>query len=248
MKLNILTLTFLLVSTSLFSQVRPQGPIFKKSDYPATKFVSITDTNYFGTIQIVITQTHPKNVSEALFFCRSWLTVSKNGKTVYQKHYDIEPVGGCSGLYPAKNQPCKTYFILSKFGDYNGQTILIDSSGKVTSISGGTFSISADKNYLFATFDSDISGISIYDLKKGRLVLSHEIENNDRYSEFYFQDGKYYVSIETEETAANVSVGLLDLKTAKVSTLKKNKTFLNSKNILKMYNSIYSLPKCNCGA
>jgi hypothetical protein len=238
---------FSLLTVSLFGQQNKLILQFKKTDYPASKFVTKADTSLLGQVQIIITMTHPKNSSVAKFLCRSWLTIKKNDKILNQKFYDIESVGGCSGLYTPTKQPCKDYFIISKFGDYEGQTLLIDTTGKLTILTGGAFSISTDNNYIFATYDSDVSGITIYDLKSKKLVLSKEKDNEDRYNEFYFQEGSYFVSFDSDETAKEVSVGIIDIKNKKVIVTKKPKTFLKKTNKLKTYNTVQSLAKCNCG-
>jgi hypothetical protein len=242
-----LIITFLLLTVSLFGQQNKQTLQFKKTDYPASKFVTKSDTSLLGQVQIIITMTHPKNSSVAKFLCRSWLTIKKNDKVLNQKYYDIEPVGGCSGLYKPTKQPCKDYFIISKFGDYQGETLLIDTTGKLTTLTGGAFSLSTDNSYLFAIYDSDISGVTIYDLKNKKLVLSKEKDDEDRYNEFYFQDGTYFVSIDSDETAKEISVGVIDIKNKKVTITKKAKTFLKKTNKLKTYNAVQSLTKCNCG-
>jgi hypothetical protein len=242
-----LIITFLLLTVSLFGQQNKPIVQFKKTDYPASKFVTKVDTSLLGQVQIIITMTHPKNSSVAKFLCRSWLTIKKNNKILEQKYFDIEPVGGCSGLYTPTKQPCKDYFIISKFGDYEGQTLLIDTTGKLTILTGGAFSTSTDNNYLFATYDSDISGITIYDLKSKKLILSKEKDDEVRFNEFYFQEGNYFVSLDSDETTKEVSVGIIDIKNKKVSVTKKPKTFLKEANKLKTYNAVQSLTKCNCG-
>jgi hypothetical protein len=80
---------------------------------------------------------HPKKNTANQFACRAWLYIRKNRKTVSKKFYDIDPVGSCSGLYLPSQQPLKDYFIISKFGDYDGETLLIDASGKLTTLQGG---------------------------------------------------------------------------------------------------------------
>ncbi len=242
-----LIITFLLLTVKLLGQQNRQVSQFKKTDYPISKFITKSDTSLLGQVQIIITMTHPKNSSIAKFLCRSWLTINKNNKTLTQEYYDIEPVGGCSGLYKPIKQPCNDYFIISKFGDYEGQTLVIDTTGKLTTLTGGSFSISKDNNYLFSIYDSDVPGITIYDLKNKKLIFSKEKDDEDEYREFYFQDGSYFVSIYNDETSKEISVGTIDIKNKKMVVSKKNKAFLKKTNKLKIYNAVQSLTKCNCG-
>ncbi len=246
MKYFYVIITFLL-SANCFSQEQKQIPQFKKSSYPDSKFITKCDTFKLGLVNIIITMTQPKENSSEKFSCRSWLTIRKKNKIIHQEFYDIEPVGGCSGLYVPAIQPCSNYFIFSKFGDYNGQTLIIDSTGKLTTLTGGAFSISNNKNYLFATYDSDISGITVYDLKNKKTVLSQESKDERQFLNFYFQDNKYFVSIFNDKPTSTVPVGFIDIKNKKIVIIKKQKTFLKKSCKLNTYNAVQNLSKCNCG-
>ncbi len=239
--------TLLLFCFSLLGQKTKKIAPFKKVDYPAARYTLKSDTSYLGKVQIIITMARPKIIAAENIFCRYWLTIIKNGKITDQKMYDIEPVGGCSGLYKPIKQPLNNYFLISKFGDYNGQTILIDTAGNITSIPGGSFSISADNNYLFTIHDSDISGITIFDLKNKKVVLNDERNDDEQYNEFYFQKGKYYVSFVAEAGAKDQSVGTIDIKNKKLMVNKNPMSFLKITNKLITFNNVQSLTNCNCG-
>lgn len=236
-----------MVSSKLWCQ-HPQRFIpFSRNAYPSSKFITKMDTAYFGQVQIITVMVHPKKNAIKKFDCRSWLMVKKNHKLVYQKYADIDPVGGCAGLYAPAKQPCNNYYILSKFGSYDGQTLLIDSLGKVTSLTGGSFSISPDQHWLFAIYDSDVAGITIYDLKKKEIIFSQERSDEYRYNELYFQDGQYYASMESGESNKKNLVGIIDLKHKKVTVATKPANFLKPANKLPEYNKVQSLGTCNCG-
>ncbi len=237
----------LLFCSSLFGQQAKKIAPFKKADYPSSRYTIKSDTSYLGKVQIVITMARPKIMAAENIYCRSWLTVLKNGKITDQKMYDIEPVGGCSGLYKPNKQPLNNYFLISKFGDYKGQTILVDSSGTITTLSGGSFSVSADKNYLFTMHDADVPGITIYDIKNKKIILNDERNDDEQYNEFYYQKGKYYVSFVAEASAKELSVGTIDLKNKKLEVNKKPTSFLKTTNKMQVYNSVQSLSSCNCG-
>ena len=248
MKILLMNISMYL-SIFLWGQHKDTFIKLQKSDYPSSKYKTSSDTSHFGKIDIITTMIHPKNdANDTLkYFCRSWLTIKKNGKILKQKYYDIEPVGGCSGVYTPTKQPCKELFILSKFGDYKGETLIIDSTGKLVTLTGGTFSVTADFHYLFTTYDSDVSGITIYDLKNKKSVFSKERSDEERYNEFYFQDGYYLVSFEKDATSKDISVGYIDIKNKKITISKKPTTFLKKNNRLESYNAVQSLAKCNCG-
>lgn len=241
------SILFLYSSICVIGQ-QTQKPIsYKKSDYPSSRFLIKNDTSLFGQVQIITIMTSPKGNSTYSFLCRSWLIIKKNDKVLKQKYYDIEPVGGCSGLYISNTQPLKNLFIASKFGDYEGQTLLIDTTGKITELSGGSFSISQDGNYLFTIWDSDLSGITIYDLKNNKIILEKESAGEERFYEFYFQEGKYYISLDEESKSKTTVVGHVDLATKKIFLLKKPYGFLKKANKLKVFNEVQNLEKCNCG-
>ena len=77
--------------------------------------------------------------------------------------------------------------------------------------------------------------------------MSKESSGEERFNAFYFQDGSYYVSMEHNGSAKEMSVGILDIKNKKITMLNKPNSFLKNKHKLKMYNEVQSLPKCNCG-
>jgi hypothetical protein len=240
-------IAFLLLTVNLFGQQSKKTIQFKMTDYPSSKFITKSDTSLLGEVQIIITNTHPKNSSFAKFLCRSWLTIKRGDKVLSQKHYDIEPVGSCSGLYKPTKQPCKDYFILSKFGDYEGETLLVDSLGKLTVLTGGSFSLSEDKNLLFTTHYSDISGITIYNLKSKQKVLQIESEEDKEFYEFYYKDNNYYVSYYSDEVSTSIKLERIDIKTKKLVSIVKPKLFFNSSNKLVVYNDTKKLGDCNCG-
>lgn len=226
--------------TTCFGQQQKQV-IFKKENYPISKFNVGTITSNFGQLIITTTMVSPKTRQNS-FLCRSWLTVKKNDKVLAQKYYDIEPVGGCSGLYPPTIQLLDNYFIISKFGDYQGETLLVDKTGKIIVLIGGSFSISADKKYLFSVWDSDITGITIFDLKAGKTILSEESEEDKQFENVYFQDGKFFISYFEDNSVAQI-----DFYNKKIIVSKKQSGFLKKTNKLKVYNDVQTLSKCNCG-
>jgi hypothetical protein len=239
MKTSILIQLFLF-STTCFAQQQKQFT-FKQLDYPTSKYTLTADTTNFGKVQIITNMVASKESSNG-FLCRSWLTIRKNHKVLKQKFYEIEPVGGCSGIFLPSAQPLATYFIISKFGDYEGKTLLIDTTGKLVELKGGSYSISADKRYLFSLWDSDVSGITIFDLTTGKTILSKENENDKEYNDIYFQDGKFYVS-----SFENNYVETIDVQNKRISMSDRPKGFLKKTNKLKIYNDVQTLAKCNCG-
>jgi hypothetical protein len=120
--------------------------------------------------------------------------------------------------------------------------LLIDTAGQLIELIGGSFSISANRKYFFSIWDSDLSGITVYDLINGNIILSKEIEGDQRYRDIFFQDGKYYLSYDDD-----LLVGQINFESRKIITTKQTNGFLKKENKLKIYNDVQILTKCNCG-
>jgi hypothetical protein len=164
---------------------------FDAANYPAETYYIKTQLYTFNNFQIEITHVSPKENNQAGFVCRYWLIVKSGNKVIDGLYYDnSESLGGCSGIYVDKLQP-KNYFILTKFGDYNGELLLIDNTGKIQKYHGGIYHISDDLKYLFSTYDSDLSGITIFDLSKNKVVFTSD-DLKDYIYGFYYRDGKYF--------------------------------------------------------
>lgn len=239
-------LIFIFLTQQSYGQTSNKIKPFNKSDYPTSKFIIKSDTNFLGKVQIVINQVKTKNNSMTPFYCRSWMSIKKENKVVKHFYYDIEPVGGCSGLFIPKEQPIKDLFIASKFGDYEGEIIIIDTFGKVTTELGGHFFISKDKRYLFSPYDSDLSGLTVYDLQQMKTLYTKEFEEG-YFGDWYFQEGKFLsrILIDDEVTGKN-KVAIFNLDTKKISLSEKPENYLKAINKLKVYNSIEN-GNCNCG-
>jgi hypothetical protein len=245
MRMPLISVFLFLVVVS-FGQQNQKPKQLKKTDYPLSKFLTISDTFLLRHVQIIITMASPKDNSNAQFLCRSWLTIKKNGKILEQKFYDIEPLGGCSGLYAPAEQPLKDIFVISKFGDYEGETLIIDTTGKATTISGGSFFVSPDSKFLFSIWDSDVSGVSVYNLTTKNIILEKESETESRFAEIYFQDGKYYTTFDEQMDEKEI-ICQFDFKTKKIISINKSASFLKKQNKLKIFNDVQGLQKCNCG-
>jgi hypothetical protein len=231
----------LLCSNFCIAQENNKYIPFKSLNYSPTNFNINADTINFEQVKIIITMVKPlNNFSGSL--CESWLTIMKNGKVMEKKYYDIEPVGGCSGLFLPETQPLEDYFIISKFGDYDGQTLLIDKNGHLTELKGGSFSISVDKKFLFSIWNSDIDGLTIYDVKEQRVMFNEENELSNHYEAAYFQKGKYYLSMHNSPYLSQI-----DVKKGKLIRGTKSKESLIQSNKLYTYNHYQNLPLCNCG-
>lgn len=252
-KLTILFLLIVFVKTS-YGQLSDNYEPYKASDYPRGKFQIKLDTVSFSKFNIEIRQVKTIDYSDQdsnSFYCRGWLTI-KNGNKIIAKQYfrSIEGVGGCSGFFIPSKQPRKDYFIFSKFGDYDGSIYIFDTTGKLEEKAGGIFYISMDKRYLFSNYDSDIAGLTVFNLNQRQIVYSESNELLNALGDWYFQDGKYLARAyndNSEEDDQQIEIAIFDFKTNILKYSKADKTFLKDENKLKVYNDLFYAKDCNCG-
>jgi hypothetical protein len=240
-------LTFLLFlilnTTTCFTQTNDVYEPFKPPDYPTDKFQIQIDTATFSKFKIEVIQVILLDLSywsECSFYCRAWFTLSQGNKVIYQYFYkSMEPVGGCAGIFIPDNQPRNDFFIFSKFGDYDGHILIIDSTGKLIEKLGGAFYISKSKRYLFSNYDSDYAGLTVYDLDKQLILYSALEESRVYFDDWYFQNKKYIAKVYDDvdnEDREMIKIATFDFKTKKLVFSSVNKTFLKSENLLKVYN------------
>lgn len=252
-KLIFLILGFLTV-TACFGQTTEKYEPFESFDYASDKYQIKLDSATFSKFKIEIRQAKLlDNTSNTPsdFYCRGWLTIRQGDKIINQQYFkSIEPVGGCYGLFIPETQPRKDFFIFSKLGDYDGSIFILDTTGKLTEKLGGSFFISKDKRYLFSNYDSDIAGLTVYDLNK-RLFLYSESESVPNYlGTWYFQNGKYFARAydnNSDDDGQKIKIASFDFKTNKLVISKIDKTFLKDEIQLKVYNDLQYDKECNCG-
>ncbi|MHA3789309.1 hypothetical protein ACX0HA_13955 [Flavobacterium hauense] len=185
-------LLIVLLFTLVASGQNNNSIAFDVNNYSPEKYNIKTQPFTFNEFRIEVTHVSPKDDNQqADFICRFWILIKSGNKVIDGRYYDnSESLGGCSGIYVDQLQP-KDYFILTKFGDYNGELLLIDTTGKIQQYHGGIYHISSDSKYLFSTYDSDLSGITIFDLSKNKLVFTSD-DLKDYIYGIYYKDGKYF--------------------------------------------------------
>ena len=135
--------------------------------------------------------------------CTAEILVSNNDKLLDSLKFDaIEALGGCYGFI-VYSQLIANHLIISKYGDYDGRTIVINENGRIVSIIGGNVYYDKGSSLLFSIYDSDLSGFSIYDLKSDILIFEME-DMSARPIGFYKNPDSFYIQTiddETEELA-----------------------------------------------
>lgn len=161
------------------------------------------DTFKLGNVEIITKQEFPSE-NNPIFSCHSSIYILKDSQRIDSlKFREIEAVGGHFGFRNA--QKIENHFMVTKHGDYDGRTIIINQNGKIFNLIGGQPFLDKEQNYLFSIFDSDLSGFSIFDLTSDSLLLAidhfeerpksfHKAFNN-RYFITFYDDETYHESI-----------------------------------------------------
>ena len=177
MKLLYAILLLLSSVNCLYSQgYGKTAPPFNPAQYPDSLFkVAEADYNWHG-FHVTLKNIRGYKLKDTTdFFCRSYAQILKNRDTILNFSLsDIEALGGCSGVYSFKIDTFNDYFFISKFGDYNGRLLILDRNGHITNIPGSSFYLSKNHRYIFTTQDSDIGGLTIYDLKTRKILFDSE--------------------------------------------------------------------------
>jgi len=105
-------------------------------------------------------------------FLELWERGKRIGKLDFE---DIQPLGSKAGIFLPLKQESPGHFILTKYGDYDGRTIIITDDGKLFNLVGGTYRIFRHR-YLVtprALPDIDEQGeFSVFDLKKNKVLVT----------------------------------------------------------------------------
>lgn len=223
---------------------------FNQLDYPSKKYTIKKDTFNFHQVSIVLIQVKLKNDKDFdshSAFCRIWMIVKMRERITKEIFYnDCEALGGCSGIFVSSKQPIGDYFILSKFGDYNGRIILVDSLGGVLSYPGGEYYLTDDNRYLFSIYNSDVGGLTVFDLKKRKLLYSADTLST-YFGFFYSNANRYFFKVETvEELDGELLISTYNFKLNRLENSKVKKDYLSKSKKIEGYN-IFRLGPCYCG-
>jgi hypothetical protein len=176
------------------NSINSTQPNNSKQNYKTTKVIK-----KLGDIQVVIVQHKKLDESSIDSYCNAEILIYRNDILIDSLIYkNIEPVGSDYGLkvYDELFYDC---LIISKFGDYEGETIIINKKGKIHKSIGGVISIDKEKGLLFSEFVSDLTGFSVFDIKNFKELISMtEIE--ERPIEFYKDEDRYFFKAINDET------------------------------------------------
>jgi len=183
--------------------------------------VKITEINRsIGDIRVIITQYKRLDHKDPL--CHAMIRVLKDKQSIDSLVYkEIDPVGGSYGLlvYP---DLFSDHLVISKFGGYDGRTIIINNKGKVFDFPGGYIFPDRPKGLLFSFHGSDNGGLSVFDLKSDCLLFRTSDFDDHPYLMYNNSEGRYFFSAEHFEGAGRKETFweyLTDQKTVRKSGL-----------------------------
>ena len=217
--------------------IKTNQPDISKRNYKTTKVIK-----KLGEIQVVIVQ--HKNLEESAIdsYCNAEILIYQNDILIDSLIYkNIEPVGGDYGLkvYDELFYDC---LIISKFGDYEGETIIINKKGKIHKSIGGVISIDNEKGLLFSEFVSDLTGFSVFDIKNFKELISmSEIE--ERPIDFYKDGERYFFKAINDETE-NISFWEIEFDLERIMVVDFEVELMQDKKLKKLIDYKVTYVQC----
>ena len=145
-----------------------------------------------GNIQVKVIQFKSLIESPDVPICRAKILILKNNIQIDSIVFnEIEAVGGQYGLL-AYSELIKNHIIISKYGDYDGETIIINAKGEKFITIGGYSFIDNTSGFLFSILDSDLSGFSVFDLNKDKEIFK-KVDIEVRPQKFYKTPNNEYL-------------------------------------------------------
>lgn len=246
---------FFMFSDTCFAQ--PVYKDFVAADYANNDYKTKIQSIPFNDMTIKLIKINNKaDENENAFYCRAWLKVIRNDSTIDSLYFDNMLAGkGCAGIYMDNSQPDPNHFILTKFGDYDGRTLIINHLGQIRNITGGKYFITRDKRYLFSLYDSDLSGIAVFDFRYDKLTYSNN-SFKTKLTDWYFQEGRYFSldqeAEEEESESENPNAALFftiqyyDFIKRTMKTDKLNFENLREENAIELQPVFKRAPDCLC--
>lgn len=145
---------------------------------------------------------------------------SKNSEINRLEYFNIDAVGGYAGVSIPKKQKLDKFLFGCKYGDYNGRLIQIDTLGKINTYPGGNFLITPDKKYAITTWDSDLTGITVIDLHKGKKYFEKELDFDEELGEWYKKNGEYFAYRTDDNSEEPDKILKINLKDKSIKKLK----------------------------
>lgn len=198
--------------------------LFNTEQFNSDSTKVLVDSFQLESIDIFTFQVLPITQNPS-FSCHSYLYTMNDHEIIDSiKYNSIEAVGGDWGL--KYYGLIKNVLIFSKHGDYSGETILIKPNGHISTFPGGTNALSSDSNLIFSFHDSDISGLTIYNLETDSLIMI--INEMEVYPHYVFESKPNFFQLLCEEHEKEVkSVWDVEIDLSRIMQLDLNEEDLD---------------------
>jgi len=193
-----------------------------------------------GKINVKVFQYKSKINSPDIPRCKAVIKIFDNNNLIDSiKFSNIDAVGGYYGLliYP---KLLNNHVVISKYGDYDGRTIIINDKGQKFITVGGYSFLDISEELLFSIYDSDLSGFSVFNFNTDKEIFKM-LDMEDRPKKFYKINNMYYFLSVNDEIGQKI-IYEINLKDHKI--LKSN-IIVNNDYLLKEM-ADYEKIKINC--
>jgi hypothetical protein len=189
--LNIIAILVLIILHSHVSNAQTES--FNKDGYKITRTIRIVDD-----IKVIISQSKSLNYTNPP--CTANIRIFKNDIQIDSLLIPGDQFDGVGDRYGLLiyEKPVKNHVIITKFGSYDGKTIIINNKGRKFVTLGGFSSLDSQNGILFSVYHSDTSGLSVFDLNTDKelysvIMFDSTAMRNERVREFYLYKNEYFV-------------------------------------------------------
>jgi len=206
LKNAVIAILFLLPALTSLGQVES----FEKDGFKTTRTIkNIAD------VKVIVSQTKSLNHTDPL--CSANIKIVKNNKPIDSLKISADQFDAVGDKYRllVHEELMNNHVIISKFGSYDGKTIIINSKGQKFITIGGFCFLDKENGLLFSNYHSDLSGFSVFDLNTDKELYTITLEQN-RAKEFYWFDNRYFVTTTNSNDSNPEKVWEIVLNTKKM--------------------------------
>ena len=173
--ISIAVVLLLFASAAVRAQHPPAHPPppFIPSHYDSPNYRVSRARRTLADLTVSLVQVAAAHPDDRVKYCSSWIELRRGRQLEQRLHFvQDEPSNPPYGLFIAPNQPVPDYLSVVKLGDLDGRLILIHKSGHVINLPGGAFFLDREQQWLYSQHFSDVSGLTVFDLREGRVIWS----------------------------------------------------------------------------
>lgn len=137
------------------------------------------------------------------------------------------------------------HFIMTAHGDYNGRTIVISHTGRIFDMIGGDYYVDEESNLLLSIYESDISGLSVFDLEADSVLL--ELTDFEPYPISIHKafSSRYFIKAGYDEELGDHPIWEIDLNHGRIVSTDLTSNEINDSNVL-AHRALEHID-CECG-